>query len=180
MIKSVPGLKKHFAGLPPDVKEFYRHAPGLLDQFPLDVCLAYVFARLESLQNLAIYCGLVKLHRTHGGITWNVLLTHHFTRETFRTSCKTVFSTEVPPGAVALIQRAEGVRDQVMHGKGPEDGEMRNAIAEVLDYSVQFSAYVAGCAGFRPCGNLRGFKGAAAALEKSTTRWVLKGMGFPA
>ena len=35
-------------------------------------------------------------------------------------------------------------------------------------------------AGVRPFGDKRGFKGRAEALDKSTTRWILKGMGLPA
>ena len=35
-----------------------------------------------------------------------------------------------------------------------------------------------GQAEFRPFGDLRGFKGRGQPLERTTTRWVLKGMGM--
>lgn len=65
-----------------------------------------------------------------------------------------------------------------MHGKPPAASEVRNAIAQVLDYTRDFDALVHRLAGFHPCGDLRGFKGAKAPLDKATTGWVLKGMGF--
>ena len=143
------------------------------------MCLAYIFSRLEVAQNLTLYYGLVKLlHRADSGITWNVLLKQHLTRGGFREFFATVFGREIPVAAITAMERAE--RDQVMHGKVPHDRELRNAIAHVLGYTREFAEFVYEIAGFNPCGDLRGFKGATASLEKGTTRWVLKGMGFSA
>lgn len=180
MIKSVPGLRNHYAALPDQVRTYFGHVPALLDHVSLDVCLGYVFSRTEMAQNLALYCGLVKLHRAHGEVVWNLLLREHITRDGFRGFFKTIFGHKLPSSAVSTIQKAEMVRDQVMHGKGPGDPQLRDAIAHVLDYTNEFNTFVQSIAGIKPCGDLRGFKGSASPLDKSTTRWVLKGMGFSA
>lgn len=49
---------------------------------------------------------------------------------------------------------------------------------DILDYATGFNDFVYGIAGLRPFGQLKGFKGRAASLEKSTSRWVLRGVGF--
>jgi hypothetical protein len=65
-----------------------------------------------------------------------------------------------------------------MHGKGASDDDKRNAIAHVLEYAQELNDLTERLGGPRPFGDLRGFKGAGQALDKATTHWVLKGMGF--
>ena len=76
-------------------------------------------------------------------------------------------------------ERAEEIRDKVMHGKTTTDKEKREALASIIEYAERFNALVSGIAAFRPFGDLRGFKGRGQSLDKSTSRWLLKGMGFP-
>lgn len=62
-IKSRKGLLKVYKSRSQDVRDFFEHLPRLLDHFPLDLSLAYMFARLELGQNQTLYCGVVKVYR---------------------------------------------------------------------------------------------------------------------
>lgn len=178
-IKSKPGLLKAYNACSKEVREYFEHIPKLLDQFPMDVCLAYVFARLELGQNMALYCGVVKLHRADSESAKTAVAAHHMTRKEFREKYNTVFGDYPPKAAKEDLDRAEAVRDAVMHGKTTDEAKLRNAIAAVLLYAEEINKDLECKAGFCPfCPDLRGFKGAGQALDKSTTRWLLKGMGF--
>jgi len=76
------------------------------------------------------------------------------------------------------MNEAEKTRDRVVHGKDVTDSELRGAIADVLEYAEKFNAEVNDTAGFRPLGNMRGFKGRAEPLDKRTTKWLMRGLGF--
>jgi len=68
-----------------------------------------------------------------------------------------------------------------MHGKSVSDPDKRKAISLALHYAEGMNRLIAVTKnlGFRPfTGDLRGFIGALGFLDKSTTRWILKGMGF--
>ncbi|HYN46308.1 MAG TPA: hypothetical protein VES64_06420, partial [Allosphingosinicella sp.] len=64
-------------------------------------------------------------------------------------------------------------------GKALPDAEMRAGLRDAFDFCEAFNEFVFGAGGFRPFGQLRGFKGRGEALSKETTRWVLRGMGIP-
>jgi hypothetical protein len=178
-IKSKPGLLNRFNSAPKEVRDYFTHLPKLVEGFPLDVVLSYVFAQVELAQNMALYCGIVKLHKADGQLARSAIDAHHMTRKEFRERFAVVFGSPIPDAVANSLGKAESVRDRVMHGKYTIDLDKRNAVAHVIEYAEQLNAHVHGIAGFRPFGDLRGFKGAAKSLDKSTTRWVLKGMGFP-
>lgn len=178
-IKGKPGLKNAFAACSKDVRGYFEHIPRLLDEFPMDVCLSYVFARLELGQNMALYCGAVRIHRADGEVAKNAISTHHMTRPGFVELYKTVFDVDLPKAAHADLEKAEKTRDKIMHGKGADDGEIRNAIAQVLEYAEEVNKQLGAKHGFKPFGPLRGFAGGKAKrLDKRTSRFLLKGMGF--
>jgi len=178
-VKSKPGLLNRFHNAPKPVRDYFTHLPGLVESFPLDVALSYVFGQVELAQNMTLYCGIVKLHKADGPLTRSAIDAHHMTRKEFREKFAVVFGSPIPDLVSSTLGKAEGVRDRVMHGKGASNADKRNAVANVIDYAEKLNDHVNGIARFRPFGDLRGFKGAAKALDKSTTRWVLKGMGFP-
>ena len=178
-VKSKPGLKNRYNAAPKEVRDYFPHLVGLLDAFPLDVALAYVFSRVELAQNMTLYCGIVKRHKGNAALARKAVDAHHMTRKDFVQKYEAIFGKVLSSGAAASLQAAEAIRDKVMHGKKTSDKEVRQAIANVLDYAQQLNSDVSSLAGFKPFGDLRGFKGAAQSLDHSTTRWVLKGMGFP-
>ncbi len=178
IVKSKPGLISRFNKASPEVRSYFKYIPKLVRDFPLDVCLSYVFSRVELAQNMTLYCGMVKLHRAEATLARKAVDVHHMTRTEFRSKFHTVFGRGIPDLVSKALSRAEGVRDRVMHGKATPDDAKRNAIADVIGYAEKLNAHVSGLAGFEPFGDLRGFKGAGKSLDKSTTRWILKGMGF--
>ena len=164
---------------PRRIREYFTHLPDLLEQgFPLDVALSYVFANVELAHNMALYCGAVKLHRANATLARRAINTHHMTRADFRKKFETVYGEPIPDEIVAELASAETVRDKVMHGKSPAEADKRQALVAVLRYAEAFNKFSASVGGVRPFGDLRGFKGRSQALDTSTTRWVLKGMGF--
>jgi len=178
-IKTWKGLVKEYKRCSEDVQQYFPHLSALLAEFPLDVCLSYVFARMELGQNMALYCGLRKIHKAESGLAHKAIDAFHITREGFREKFKIVFGVYPAKGAQADLDTASEVRDAVMHGKGATKAQMRNAIAAVLWYAEEMNEQVRKKAGFMPyCQDLRGFTGRGEALDKATTRWMLKGMGF--
>lgn len=176
------GLRNLYNRLPVEVQGLFGELPVLLDgDLSLDIALAYVFFRVEQGQHLTLYCGARKLHKTESTLTWQALDGHHMTRDEFRSLFKTVYGFPVDGDTLDCIARAEAIRDRVMHGKKATDAEKREAISRVLQYAAMMNELVAvkKRLGFRPfSGNLRGVVGRLDHLDKSTTRWILKGMGF--
>lgn len=177
-IKSKPGLKNAYNGCSQEVRDYFLHLPKLFDDFPMDVCLAYAFARLELGQNMALYCGVVKIHKANADVAKSVIGTHHMTREGFIDLYKTVFNLDLPSAAHADLKSAEKTRDHVMHGKTTSDDKIRNAIARVLEYAEEINQQLHDEHSLRPYGRIQGFAGRATKLDKRTTRFLLKGMGF--
>ncbi len=171
-------LKQHFDDAPEQVREYFSDLPGLLENFPLDVALSYVFFRVELAHYMALYCGVVKVHNASKEVAGAALDASHLTRETFLEMFKTVFNLEVPTSIVNLLEGAEEVRHRVMHGKRTSEHEKREALLDVLQYAEKFNETVYAAAKIRPFGDLKGFQGEGQSLSKAASRWVLKGMEF--
>lgn len=163
---------------PPTVQGYFPSLQKLLDELPWEVCVSYVFYRLELAKHMTLYCGIVKLHRTDAVLTRRLVDAHHMSRGEFKSLFETIFGAPVPATQLAILESAEKTRDRVMHGKRVAVAEMRQAVVDVLRFATDFNAHVAGVAGFKPFGDLRGFKGRAKPLSRQTSRWVLRGMGF--
>ena len=71
-----------------------------------------------------------------------------------------------------------GSSSDVMHGKQASDALLRNAIARVLEYAEAVNAQLLSGFALEPFGSLKGFAGRAKKLDKRTSRFMLKGMGF--
>jgi hypothetical protein len=100
------------------------------------------------------------------------------TREGFVKLYTTVFDIDLPKAAHADLKSAEGTRDEIMHGKRASDDRVRNAIARVLEYASEINQQLSTKHGLKPFGSLQGFAGRSKKLDKRTSRFVLKGMGF--
>ncbi len=178
-VKSRLGLKSAYRECSPEVQRYFEHIPKLLDEFPMEVCLAYVFSRLELGQNLALYCGIVRNHRVNSELAWKAVEKQYMTRDTFVTFYKTVFDFDLPKAAHEDLKEAAKIRDRAMHGKDTTDDQHRNAIAHVLKYAEEVNKQLHGNSHPKPFGgNLKGFAGNLKKLERSTSRFVLMGMGF--
>ena len=137
-----------------------------------------MFSRVELAQNMALYCGVVKIHRGEATLARKAIDTQHMTRAEFKEKFETIFDKPIPERVYKKLEVAQKVRDRVMHGKSVSEEAKRNAVVSLIEYAKEFNAHVKSVADFRPFGNLRGFKGRTKVLDKKTTRWLLKGMGF--
>jgi hypothetical protein len=176
------GLRNLYNRLPVEVQGLFGEMPALLDgNLSLDIVLAYVFFRVEQGQHVTLYCGARKLHKTESDLTWQALDGHHMTRDEFRNLFKTIYGFPIGADALDCITKAETIRDRVMHGKRVGEPDKREAVCRVLQYPAMMNELIADTKGlgFRPfSGNLRGIVGRLEHLDKSTTRWILKGMGL--
>lgn len=168
------------AGATPEVQQYFDQLPDLVRDFPWEVSLAYMFIRLETAHNMALYCGVVKLHRASTTIARNVVNAHHLTRDGFLKLFNNVFGLSIDDSIVQRIKRAEKIRDKVVHGKATTPSEMRNAVVDILEYARELNTFLHSKVGFKPFNQLRGFKGRAQPLDTKTTRWLMKGLGFNA
>lgn len=179
---NIPGTKKtlirRFEECPKEIQTYFEHLPKLIDEFPYEVSLSYLFYRVEYAHNMTLYCGVTKVHEGQKDVVSNIIHNHHLTRDGFSNLFESVFGGEINKSIAGLISEAEKIRDRVVHGKTVLPADMRRAITRVLEYAEQFNEFVSGQAGFTPFNDLRGFKGAAKSLSKKTTRWVMKGLGF--
>ena len=176
-IRSIPGLHNAYNGHSDEIREYFEHIPKLIDFFPLDVCLAYVFARLELGQNMALYCGAVRIHKANSQVAKGAVGTHHMTRYEFIDLYKNIFDLELPKEAHDELKAAENTRDAVMHGKPPLVRDLRNAISRVLEYAEAMNEQLNSAHGLKPFGSLQGFA-TKGNYNKKTSRLVLKGLGF--
>ena len=104
----------------------------------MEVCLAYVFARLEQGQNMALYGGVVRVHKVNGTIAGNAVEREYLTSDRFVRFYNTIFGTppphEVRDDLKKAFEEAQTTRNRIMHGKRQAiaDKEIRKAIACVL------------------------------------------------
>ena len=174
--KTYKGIIARFKQAPEEIQDYFFPSIELIENYPWQVALAYMFSCIEIAHNMALYCGVVKLHRAHSEVAWSAINSLHITRQGYRDLYKTVFGKPLKKEIVRKITEAEKIRDKVMHGKNATQAEMRTAVYRLIEYSELFNDFAFQLAGFKPLGNLKGFKGRAEPLNKSTTKWLLKGM----
>lgn len=177
--KTYKGVLREFNTHSQAVREYFEHLPRLINGFNFDVAIAYAHSQVELGHNMLLYCGLLKLHRADRTVAGRVVEATHLTRAGFKGFFKNIFDMPIPEGTATLLENAEDVRDKIIHGKAVSEARKRQALVGVLKYAHAMNVFVTRSAGFAPFGqDLRGFKGAGQAIDKATTRWLMKGMGF--
>jgi len=172
-------ILRAFEGCTKDVQEFFWELPYLLnDRYNYEIVIAYVFLKVEQAQNRTLYGGVVKVHRCNSAFAKRVVNCQHLTRDGFKSLFKNTLGKPLPESVNGKVADAEKVRDKVIHGKNVPSAEQRRAIVEVLQYAEALNEEVTEIAGFRPFGNMKGFKGRADSLDNRTSKWVMKGLGF--
>ena len=171
-------LLYEFNDLPKEIREYFEYADDLIENGRYDILIAYLFQKVEAAQNMALYCGMVKLHRVDTNIAWAALDRQHMTREYFRNMVDSIFGKKLPKKTVEIIEDAEKIRDKIMHGKNASGKDKRQAISDIFRYAKLLNDFCEAEARFKPFGKLKGFKGRAKALEPSASRLVAKGLGF--
>ena len=169
---------KKYEQAPAFIQDYFKHLPGLVKNYPWNVSIGYVFTRIEYTKHMTIYCGILKLHGADSTLTWNALKRIYMSREKFIELFNTVYGQQIESSILKKLQDSEKVRDEIVHGKYPKDAKIRKTMVDIIEFCIQFNDFVESIAGFKPMSDLRGFKGRGQPLDKSTTRWLLKGMGF--
>lgn len=88
---------------------------------------------------MAIYCGVVKLHRADAALARKAVDEFHNTRVEFQAMFANVFGRKIPKGLQELLAQAQGVRDRVLHGKTVTDSDYRMAIVSLIEYASEFN-----------------------------------------
>lgn len=170
---------KAYTAAPSEVQAYFQHLPDLIEAFPWEVSLSYLFHRVELAHSQCLYCGVVKLHKADAGLARTAVNSQHLTRDGFQEFFKAIFGATLGRPLRDRLADAERIRDKVLHGKSATPVEQRKAIVDVIEYASSFNEQVQERARFKPFSNdLRGFKGRARSLDKATSRWLLKGIGF--
>lgn len=172
------GVLNRFAKLPEPMQKHFWSLKALVTDYAWEVSIAHVFSQIERAKHRTIYCGIVKLHGTDSELTWKLVEADHMSRSRFRELFQITFGTPLDEDLSKKLSAAEKIRDKIIHGKDWTDAQAREALVDVMDFAEGFEKYIEKLAGFSPFGDLRGFKGAKVALPKSTSHWVLKGMGL--
>lgn len=162
-----------------EVQAYFADLPELIETYNWEVSLGFLFIRVEKAMNTMLYCGARKIHRANADVAYRFVDSHHMTRKEFRRLFSNVFGAEIPAETTAILSEAERVRDKIIHGKSASEADKRKAIVRVIQYAEQMNSIVNRLAGFKPfTTDLRGFTGRAAALDESTTKWLMMGLGF--
>lgn len=173
------GVVNRYNRSPAEVQGYFDGLPGLIESYVWEVSLGFLFIRVEKALNTMLYCGARKLHRANADVARNFVEAHRMTRKEFRRLFANVFGREIPRETTAILTEAEKVRDKVIHGKTVNDADFRRATVRVIEYAEAMNDLVDEIAAFKPFTvDLRGFVGRGAALDKSTTKWLMKGLGF--
>jgi len=181
MTKTYKGVIQHFEAAPERVRDYFPKLVELIERYPWEVSVSYIFSRVEQAKRMTIYCGILKLHWCEKSLTWKLVNEDHLARKRFRDLFRVVFGRKIPDNLISKLEKGEAVRDKIAHGMKWEQKEVREGLTAIIDFAKEFNEFVAAIpeAGFQPFGNLRGFKGRKEPLTKETTRWVLRGMGIP-
>ena len=164
---------------PREVQTYFEPSQELIEKYPWEVSLSFMFSRVERAHIMALYCGVVKLHKVDGNLARTAVDGFENRRDDFRNLFAAVYGKKLPDALIKKIETAQQVRNHVLHGKTVESGDFREAIVRIVDYAEGFNQLTTSVAGFRPFGSLQGYKGRAKSLDRSTSRWVLKGIGLP-
>lgn len=174
------GVVGYYNNCSNEVKKYFEYLSTLIQNYPLDVTISYLFSRIELAHNMTIYCAAVKLHKVDWELAWEAINKQYITRKSFEDFCNAILGKNIKKDTITKIREAEEIRDRIMHGKTVTEKYKRKAIIDILNYAENFNSEVNTIAGFKPFGSLRGFKGRVKSLDRSTSRWILKGMGFNA
>lgn len=194
-IKSYKGILKKYEESN-DIKDYFKELPKLLqissekeidgNKLPLEIALAYMFLKIEQGQFRILYGSVAKKYKADIDIVKNILKKMHLTREGFRKIYGNIHREQPNSN----LNKALTIRDQVIHGKIVGDSELREAIYDCLEYANSVNQDVYRLVGFKPFGDMRGFVSTGRKsqnqknndvnyLNKETTRFLLKGLGFP-
>jgi hypothetical protein len=126
---------RHFHSKPQAVKKYFPAFEDLVKDYSWDVCVPYIYSRVEAAKHMTIYCGIVKLHWTDANLTRSLVDKDYMSRSRFIELFKIVFNRQILPNLQATLERGEAVRDRIVHGKHWTQAEARKCLV-VLAFST--------------------------------------------
>lgn len=174
------GLLKTYDAICSSAQKFFFDLPHLIQSdFKLTIAVSYAFFRIEEGQRMVLYLGATKLHRTNSKLTWTAIDSYDLKRAEFKKMFRSIYGFDISKDADKYLIAAQETRDSLMHGKKPVLGKQVEAIAYAMGYVQEMNQLIASKKRFMPFdGDLRGVSGRRRAFDMSTSRWILKGMGF--
>ena len=179
MVKSYIGFKRQIANLPTEHKAYLSKMEALLEGAgQYDIALAYIFMKLEEGHHRALKCGLIRLLKCNSQRVDDALQRQHFTRKSYQVVFKNIIGEALPRQTIRLLESAESIRDQQIHGKQVSQDNLRKGISDALSYIKEMGEFVESRTDKNPIGDLRGLAGRTHLLDGPTSFWVLKGVGL--
>ncbi len=168
-----------FNGTTARTQEHFRYVLSLIEQYKPEVALGYMFDRVAQSHNQLIVAGLVLKHKAHRDVAREVAAFHECTWDEFHYEYQTVFGAVIPEAAADLYIAANEQRRAFMSGKRVSSKDQSIVVENLLKYADAFDEAVWADARLHPFSDLSKTKPRGSSLDKDSTRWVLKGMGFP-
>jgi hypothetical protein len=178
MAKTYLGVIAEFDRLPKEIRDYFPEFTDLVETYPWEVSVNYMFSKIEQAKHMTIYCGIVKKHWCESTLTRKMVNEEYMSRGRFKELFKTVFGRKISKSVLEKLEVGESIRDKIAHGKNWSEKEAREGLMSTMAFAKEFNEFVFHLGGFKPFGKLKGFKGRAESLPKETTRWVLLGMGI--
>ena len=175
------GVRNKLEGAPDKVRRYFQPAEEFIECYCWEVSLSYLYAKVEEAHLMSIFSGAVKLHKTDAELAWDAVYRFENTRSQFQEVFANVYSAKIPQRLRAKLEKAQKVRDLVLHGKAKEvpGSDYRMAVVAIIEYANGFNELCLETGGPQPFGSLQGFSGRQKTLDKATSRLILKGIGLP-
>ena len=165
--------------LPEIIQNYFNLSVSIIvidNKTSLDILIAYVFMKVEQAQRMILYAALVKKYKVDKDLARKALDNFRMTRPEFLEFYKTLAGKPVNKETIELGKEAEGVRDNILHGRKVKDVDKGNAILDIFEYSRLLNEQANKDFGFQPFGDMTGFKGNIKSHDKETSKWILMGM----
>jgi hypothetical protein len=99
-----------------------------------------------------------------------------FSRKSFRLSIKSLIGIDISSGDYRSLELAEAVRDTIFHGRITSDEKKREAISNCLKFIQAFGEKIRLETGKNPFSSLKGLTSRIRPLERTQSRWIIKGI----
>ncbi|MDR9483808.1 MULTISPECIES: hypothetical protein [Sediminimonas] len=173
---TIVAIRHQFAALPEEVQTHLRGLGPLLGDADLDLSLAYLFMVIEQGRYRSMKCILVRNMKCMTSVVDEELKSRAFSRKSFRASIKSLIGLDISSGDYRALERAEGIRDTIFHGRSASDADKRNAISNCLRFIEVFGDKIREETGKNPFATLRGLTSRIRPVSRPQSHWILKGV----
>lgn len=173
---TLPALRRQYSDLPSEVRSHLSSLEALLRDGHLSLALAYLFMKIEQGRYRSMKCIFVRQLKCQTAVVDELLMERAFSRKSFRTAIKSLIGVDLTKGDYQSLQRAEGVRDVIFHGRNTSADRMREAISECMAFVSAFGTKVNEETGKNPFGDLRGLTSRIRPVTRAQSIWIVRGV----